>query len=112
MDVCCTNYRSIIKLNSQDARQSYKARVAGSSPVPPTNEIRHLRGIVSAFFLILGSIVKRNVKNVIGASWNGEIFTEQVRGQRYRIDSAQGGALSRRWISGGCYGGKCSRESP
>ena len=43
MDVCCTNYRSIIKLNSQDARQSYKARVAGSSPVPPTNENKGLR---------------------------------------------------------------------
>jgi hypothetical protein len=37
--------------------------------------------------------VKRNVKNDTEASWNGEIFTEQVRGQRYRIDSARGGAI-------------------
>ena len=36
----------------------YKDDVAGSSPVPPTKEIRHLQVIVSAFFLVFGSIVQ------------------------------------------------------
>ena len=68
----------------------YKARVAGSSPVPPTKENGHLQDIVRAFFLVFWIIVQWIVQNDSGASWNGEIFTEQVGGQRYRIDSAQG----------------------
>ena len=45
----------------------YKARVTGSSPVPPTKEIRCLHCIVSAFFLIFGPIVQWIVQSDTGA---------------------------------------------
>ena len=41
------------------------------------------------------------MKNDTVASWNGEIFREQVRGQRYRIDTVQGGRYGKKIAEGG-----------